>query len=223
MSSTPQHPDNQGPYTPPNYDQGAAPSQPPSYTPPAYGQQPGTPPPAPSANPYQAAPPAYGAQQQVPSGYGQTPYQVAPQYASFGKRAFGWLFDYLLPAFVISFLAGIIQPTRYDASGLPIVELNWATPLLTLVLYLILSVYAAKTGQTWGRKIAKTQLVGEDGKPIGLGRTFIRYIAHAVDTIILFIGWLFPLWDAKRQTLADKIMKTYVIDVSATGPINVQQ
>ena len=35
------------------------------------------------------------------------------------------------------------------------------------------------------------------------------------DSIICYIGWLFPLWDSKRQTLADKIMKTVVIDNSA--------
>jgi hypothetical protein len=29
-----------------------------------------------------------------------------------------------------------------------------------------------------------------------------------VDLITLGIGFLFPLWDPKRQTLADKIMST---------------
>ena len=31
---------------------------------------------------------------------------------------------------------------------------------------------------------------------------------HLVDAVIFYIGYLFPLWDAKRQTLADKIMAT---------------
>ncbi|MDQ1423726.1 MAG: hypothetical protein QOD72_1224, partial [Acidimicrobiaceae bacterium] len=34
--------------------------------------------------------------------------------------------------------------------------------------------------------------------------------AHVADSIICGIGYLFPLWDVKRQTLADKIMKTVV-------------
>ncbi len=35
--------------------------------------------------------------------------------------------------------------------------------------------------------------------------------AHFVDFITCFIGYLFPLWDDKRQTLADKIMRTVVV------------
>jgi hypothetical protein len=27
--------------------------------------------------------------------------------------------------------------------------------------------------------------------------------------LICYIGWLFPLWDAKRQTIGDKIMTTW--------------
>ena len=42
---------------------------------------------------------------------------------------------------------------------------------------------------------------------------FVRDIAHILDSIIcgLPIGWLWPLWDAKRQTWADKVMKTVVV------------
>jgi hypothetical protein len=35
-----------------------------------------------------------------------------------------------------------------------------------------------------------------------------------VDTIICYIGWLFPLWDAKRQTIADKIMSTVCVPLN---------
>jgi uncharacterized RDD family membrane protein YckC len=44
----------------------------------------------------------------------------------------------------------------------------------------------------------------------------VRTIAHIVDSIICYIGWLFPLWDPKRQTLADKIVKTVVVRDEAT-------
>jgi uncharacterized RDD family membrane protein YckC len=68
------------------------------------------------------------------------------------------------------------------------------------------------TGQSVGKKIMGTKVVGEaTGQPIGGGLGIVRYLAHIVDAIICFIGFLFPLWDAKKQTLADKIMKTVVI------------
>ena len=166
--------------------------------------------------------PGYGAPPMAPSG------NVGPlgmPLANFGKRAYGWLFDYFLPGIVISTLASIIiRPTTTSTGGgVNFTSTNdWLSPLLTLVLWLALSYVSQKSGQTWGRKIAKTQLVGEDGRPIGLGKSFLRYVCHIIDGLICGIGWLFPLWDSKRQTLADKIMKTYVLDVSQTGPINVQ-
>ena len=67
-------------------------------------------------------------------------------------------------------------------------------------------------GQTIGKKQLKIMLVSEEtGQPIGTLNAFLRDICHIVDGIICDIGYLFPLWDAKRQTLADKIMKTVVI------------
>jgi uncharacterized RDD family membrane protein YckC len=72
------------------------------------------------------------------------------------------------------------------------------------------------TGVTFGRSLAKTKLVSaETGQPIGVSNGIIRQLAHIIDSIICYVGWLFPLWDAQKQTIADKVMKTVVIDNSA--------
>ena len=56
------------------------------------------------------------------------------------------------------------------------------------------------------------RLVSEEtGQPIGMLMAFVRDICHIIDGIICYVGFLFPLWDSKRQTLADKIVKTVVI------------
>ena len=39
----------------------------------------------------------------------------------------------------------------------------------------------------------------------------VRTIAHIIDSFICYIGWLFPLWDTQRQTIADKLVKTVVL------------
>jgi uncharacterized RDD family membrane protein YckC len=73
-------------------------------------------------------------------------------------------------------------------------------------------IQAGKTGQSWGKKVLGIRLVSEQtGQPIGAGMAFLRDICHFVDGIICYIGFLFPLWDAKKQTLADKIMNTIVV------------
>jgi uncharacterized RDD family membrane protein YckC len=67
-------------------------------------------------------------------------------------------------------------------------------------------------GQTIGKKMLNIKLVSEEtGQPIGTMNAFLRDLCHFVDGVICDIGYLFPLWDPKRQTLADKIMKTVVI------------
>jgi hypothetical protein len=43
----------------------------------------------------------------------------------------------------------------------------------------------------------------------------IRQICHVVDTIICYLGWLWPLWDGKRQTIADKIVSTVCLPRNA--------
>jgi hypothetical protein len=60
--------------------------------------------------------------------------------------------------------------------------------------------------------VMNIRLVSEEtGQPIGMLMAFVRDICHILDSLICYVGWLFPLWDAKRQTLADKIVKSVVV------------
>lgn len=62
--------------------------------------------------------------------------------------------------------------------------------------------------------MAKTKLVKiETGQPIGFGMAFVRHLCHVLEFVI---GFLWPLWDEKRQTFADKIVGTVVIRVDGT-------
>jgi uncharacterized RDD family membrane protein YckC len=70
-----------------------------------------------------------------------------------------------------------------------------------------------RTGQSWGKSKRGLYIVGQEtGALIGMGNNILRQLAHIVDSAI-YIGYLWPLWDAHKQTLADKIMKTVVIKV----------
>jgi len=81
--------------------------------------------------------------------------------------------------------------------------------------YLMLQmVKQGNTGQTIGKKIMGLKVISEKtGQVIGPGMSIARYFAHIVDSIICYVGWLFPLWDAKKQTIADKLIGTVVITV----------
>lgn len=70
------------------------------------------------------------------------------------------------------------------------------------------------TGSTIGKSALKFKVISEaTGQPIGFGMSLVRQIAHLVDGAICYFGYLFPLWDAKRQTLADKIMSTVCVPI----------
>ncbi|MDF2823380.1 MAG: hypothetical protein K0R68_788 [Mycobacterium sp.] len=70
------------------------------------------------------------------------------------------------------------------------------------------------TGSSIGKSIMKFKVVGEKtGQPLGFGLSIVRQLAHLVDSFLCGIGYLFPLWDNKRQTLADKIMTTVCLPI----------
>ena len=72
------------------------------------------------------------------------------------------------------------------------------------------------TGQSIGKSVMKFKVISEKtGQPIGFGLSIVRQLAHIIDGAICYIGFLFPLWDAKRQTLADKIMTTVCVPLQS--------
>lgn len=69
------------------------------------------------------------------------------------------------------------------------------------------------TGQSIGKKVLGIKLVDElSGEPVGPATAFVRELAHTLDGVA-YVGYLWPLWDGKRQTFADKVVGTVVVRV----------
>jgi len=216
---------------PPAYTPPAAP-EPPTYTPPPTG---GYEPPvaggyaAPAAGGY--APPPSGAGFPEPPGpgaypppgagytdpnaaYGYPPAPMPPMggagaLADWPKRALGGLVDYVAAGVVLSIVGGVLSNISSSLGSI-------VNAVLGIAWMCYLGYKSGTTGVTFGRSLAKTKLISaETGQPIGVTNGIIRQFAHIIDSIICYIGRLFPLWDAKKQTIADKVMKTVVIDNSA--------
>ena len=155
-----------------------------------------------------------GGQPPYGGGYGAGP---APEYATWPIRFVGYLID-MAPAIVIGAIIGGVSSATVDPMSGP----SGAYYAVTFIGYLLIlgwQIYnrwlnGGKTGQSLGRKVMGISMLSEEtNQPIGPLMAFVRDIVHAVDSIICYIGWLFPLWDAKKQTLSDKIMKTHVLVV----------
>ena len=71
---------------------------------------------------------------------------------------------------------------------------------------------AGRTGQSLGKRVTRIRLIGEQSEaPIGPMNAFVRDLVHVLDAIA-FVGYLWPLWDDKKQTFADQIMRTIVVN-----------
>jgi uncharacterized RDD family membrane protein YckC len=68
------------------------------------------------------------------------------------------------------------------------------------------------TGSSIGKSVMRFQVVdGRTWRPIGFTASVLRQFVHLVDAVVCFVGFLVPLWDARRQTLADKLMNTVCV------------
>ncbi|MFJ4406428.1 RDD family protein [Streptomyces sp. NPDC088910] len=135
--------------------------------------------------------------------YGQVPVGGMPPLASWGRRVAAALID------------GIIMyvPERivWYALGSTPAAAQWGA-LLVLLIAIGLSYVAGTTGQTPGKKVVGIHLLREaDGQVLGVGRAFGRWLLHILDAVCCGLGYLWPLWDEKRQTFADKIVRSVVI------------
>jgi uncharacterized RDD family membrane protein YckC len=185
-----------------------------------YGQY-GQPPPAYPA-PGDAPPPTtYPA---APGGYAPQPYSTVDtpgtymgrQLANWLQRVGAYLIDYLigaLPLIAVLIFAGTLTSTNNNASVEASGGLVFLAYLATFAIWVYnRSILMGRTGQSWGKKALNLRLVRMvDGQPLGGLMCFVRDIVHVIDAIPCMIGYLFPLWDARRQTFADKIINTVVL------------
>ncbi|MGP4056829.1 RDD family protein [Mycobacterium sp. 4D054] len=98
-----------------------------------------------------------------------------------------------------------------------------ATGVLAALMFVLSAAYLlwnygvrqGSTGTSLGKSVLRFRVVDEKTwQPIGFSASLLRQLVHVVDAAACFLGFLFPLWDARRQTLADKLVGTVCV---ATG------
>lgn len=183
------------------------------YNPQTSAAQPGYPAPAPQDMPGYVpyGYPPYGTY--VPYGYGAG----VPPLANWGRRVGAYLLDGLIilgPLYGLGFIdlarsenLATAEPGMFFLGGV----------VYTLVMAIFQLYREGSTGQTTGKRVLGISLLREaDGGTLGMGMAFVRKLAHIVDSMPCYIGWFLPLWDTKRQTIADKLCRTVVVEVGRT-------
>jgi uncharacterized RDD family membrane protein YckC len=164
-------------------------------------------------------------------------YAVSP-YASFGLRALGLVLDavvLLAVATVLEVALGLhtvfwlashsADVSRHAPSGRErlftraLAQVSLTTSLAGFV-YSV-AFLASPWSATLGMRAVSIRLADEEGRRPTLGRVVARCLVQlgisAVASLVRFLGilavvdYLWPLWDAKRQTLHDKLVRTTVV------------
>lgn len=167
---------------------------PPPPPPPSGGYPPPPPPPPPPPGGYAA--PVGGA-----TGAGSGP--LGMTLAEWPIRALAFLIDFAL-LFVVGILVDLIFPDSLSR-------------LLSLVVAFGYYGYMnGELGQTLGKQVMKIKVVNmETGGTIGLPAGLLRYLIWVVLFVACLVpgivNALFPLWDAQKQTLHDKVVKSQVV------------
>ncbi len=163
------------------------------------------------------------------------PPRVLPRraYIPWVRRLLAFLIDWI-PFWIIMGMPNLVETieyhancTAYDAAyDTPCDGLTDRWAIFAVIALLLLPAYffwnfcyrQGKTGQSIGKSVLKFVVISEKTwQPIGFWRSFARQIAHYIDQFC-YIGYLLPLWDEKRQTIADKIMSTVCVPVGTPQP-----
>ncbi len=135
-----------------------------------------------------------------------------PPLAHWGLRVGAYLLDILItvvPMYLLGFIDLAISDNPNEPGVFFLIGVVYAIGMGFFQLY-----KEGSTGQTFGKKIVGISVRREaDGSVLGFGMAFVRKLAHILDGIPCYIGWLWPLWDDKKQTFADKVCSTVVIQV----------
>jgi uncharacterized RDD family membrane protein YckC len=150
-----------------------------------------------------------------------------PLYAGWGTRLGGWLIDAVILFVVQAILGrlfrhvnaltlhiestrnGVVHHTTFSFIALGV------TTLVAIAYTTILC--GGPRGQTVGMIAVGVRVVRDDtqnvlGYGLALGRSALEQVFRYT-VVVWLLDMLFPLWDQKRQTLHDKIVKTVVIRV----------
>jgi uncharacterized RDD family membrane protein YckC len=137
---------------------------------------------------------------------------IGPPLASWGQRVGATLVDGLIgAAFVgVGWLLYAILGSVSDALGVFCLVLGY---IASIGFQIWNYVRQGQTGQTIGKGVLNIRVVRLDGiQPLGVGLSIARYFLHIVDGVPCLLGYLWPLWDEKRQTFTDKILSTVVVN-----------
>ena len=147
--------------------------------------------------------------------------QAAPalEYAGWWSRAGALLIDGLILS--VPSVVGIVILVAAGAAGdddgnsaVALVGLLFIFCAIVLPFVYFPYLHSREHGQTWGKRATGLRVRTSDGSRLTGGRSFARYAIQVVFGIFyvpLLLDYLWPLWDARNQSLHDKVVDSVVV------------
>jgi len=132
--------------------------------------------------------------------------------AGFFRRLGAFALDWL----ILSILADMVAfAYRFGSSAeREMLRMDMAMGLSIVLFLLYFTLFTGEGGQTLGKMVLGMRVQGTDGSPVGYGRAFVRTLGYILSFFFTtFLGFLWVLWDKKKQAWHDKIAGTEVIRV----------
>lgn len=146
------------------------------------------------------------------------------RYAGFWRRVAASLIDSLLlvvvliPLLLVATRLGLVDTTPPDPAN-PAAGADLGPMLLQeLALFALLVFFWVRYGATPGKQFLDCRIVDlRTGTNPSAGRAILRYFGYIVDVLTLGLGFLWIVWDRRKQGFHDKIAGTVVIHSPERG------
>ena len=147
-------------------------------------------------------------------------------YASFWTRLGGFLIDGVIVLVIASIPAAIVSSIIIGSMAPEVTltqeqvqekrDAELAATIAMLVIYLVIPfayhVLLNANGGTLGKRAVGIRLEhAETGENIGIGRALARYVVAIASFLAILLGYLWCIWDDKKQTWHDKAANSIVV------------
>lgn len=117
---------------------------------------------------------------------------------------------------IIAFFGIDVLITRWLGNAADTTTIESVLRVLVVLLnqiYTILyfAVFWSLIGYTPGKYVVKLRVVRVDGLRLGFWRSALRAVCYYLSALLLFLGFIWIIFDKNRQGLHDKIVNTVVI------------
>lgn len=150
-------------------------------------------------------------------------------YAGFVSRLLAFIIDVVIISFSIGAVTWFLSVTAtvlqlrtilgFSLSAIPgstqVIDALFgpvvATAFIALVIFAYHVFFLVLAGQTPGKALLGLRVVSLDGRKLGYGKAILRLLGYFVSGVPLYIGFLWIIFDDRRQAWHDKIAGTCVI------------